>query len=371
MKEPTALQLGWSMAVLYGPIRPPSTATDQLPTEHELDVLGRIDFELHRMGCLLDQLVANPDPVAVVSDTDAAKQALADAWAATSDSEAMTARRSRLDDALKTLNKQILSGLACVGSDVELAYQLGRSLRDTVALPWLKNHASRNDDEIIEGLKAQLGRRRVATMQQWLATLTPQFPAHTTAIVSTSLGRWSDLADAGLTSSLARRGTTDELATQMCSHLLPQGDVWMEVLTGDRSADGLLSPEGYVAAGEATLSRTSRIVLRILRHYWFALLILAVALAATLYVSARYLGGAGRVWTQIAAIAGSLGITARGIGSAMSRMAKSAERPIFGLEQEDVMAWTITSLPEVRLTGRGVRRLRRSGVAPSVGLGHL
>jgi hypothetical protein len=106
-------------------------------------------------------------------------------------------------------------------------------------------------------------------------------------------------------------------------------------------------------------------------HYWVALLVLAIALAAILFISAKYLGGAAKVWTQIAAIATSLGVTARGIGSGVARLSTSAERPIYQAEKLDAMAWSVTTLPRVDLNRQGVRTLRRAGILQSSSLGRL
>ena len=131
-----------------------------------------------------------------------------------------------------------------------------------------------------------------------------------------------------------------------------------------------MSPEGLVAAGEAALGRTARIVKRIVVHYWFALLILAAALAGVLYVSATYLGGAAKVWTQIAAVAGALGVTTKGIGSAMARLYADAEKPIFSLEENDAKAWAVTTIPaNLKVSIRGVHALRRNGIPPSGPMG--
>jgi hypothetical protein len=283
-------------------------------------------------------------------------------------------RRNALRKELRTANVTFLEGLACSGPEVELAYQVGRTLRDTSNLPLLENHGPRNADELTEGLLVQLSGRRIATLQQWLATLAPQFPAHAAAVVSASVGRWSDLAGVALDGNRPgklSKGTDGSFAKAMAEFLLPQGDVWLQLLAGTRSADGLLSPEGYVAAGESSLRRSTKIVMKVLRHYWVALVVLAAALGAILLLSGLYLGGAGKVWTQIAAIATSLGVTAKGIGSTTSRLAKEAEAPIFGLEKEDAMAWAVTALPPAQLSPRGVLIMRKAGVAPSGPLGRI
>jgi hypothetical protein len=55
----------------------------------------------------------------------------------------------------------------------------------------------------------------------------------------------------------------------------------------------------------------------------------------------------------------------------MARLAAEAEQPVFAMAEEDAMAWAITTMPAVDLTSRGVRRLRKAGVAPSSSLGRV
>jgi hypothetical protein len=269
-------------------------------------------------------------------------------------------------DKLADLNLQLLDGMAAAEPETELAYELGRSLRDTANPP----------ADLTSGtaeLARQLAWGRISRIQEWLATLSPQFPPHAASIVSRSIGFWSELAGVTVSASKTRLkdDTSEEFAKKMRAYLLPQGDLWLLLLVGTRPTAGLLSPEGYVAAGEAALRRSTRIVRKVLQHYWVVLAVLAVALAVVLYLAVTYLGGAAKVWTSIAAIAASLGISAQSIMSATGRIAAEAERPVIGLEEEDAMAWAITTMPRANLTARGVRQLRRAGIAPSASLGEV
>src|SRR5258708_39425537 len=107
------------------------------------------------------------------------------------------------------------------------------------------------------------------------------------------------------------------------------------LLTGARSPSGMRSPEGYVAAGEMALHRSAAIVRGVPRRFGVALLIAAAALAGILYLSVNNLGGAAKVWTAIAAIGGSLGVSARTITSATSRLTAEAERTVLALTVQD------------------------------------
>jgi hypothetical protein len=343
-----ALQAGWTMAVLYGNIQSPQPGSRQLPTVHELLPDERRQVELARLRHLLTRMAQLPEFAG-------------SSLSATLD--VLGASEARLEE----INLAILKALAATSPETELAYQLGRSLHDTVTPP-------RDSGELSAELSGRLARGRVAKLQEWLATLSSRFPQHAAAIVATSVGRWSDFAMATISTSTKTRladKDSSAAAEAMADYLLPQGDLWLMLLTGARSVTGLLSPEGYAAAGEAALRRSARIVRGILRHYWFAWLILAVVTASLLYLSIRYLGGAAKVWTSIGTLAGSLGISARSITAKTAHLTAEAERPVFAIAEEDAMAWAITTLPPVKLTLSGVRRLKKAGIAPPSDLGRI
>lgn len=349
-----ALYAGWTMAVLYGAIQaPPAGDVTQLPTTHELQPDQRRVLELKRLSHLLAQLAIRPGVEGSGLPTGV---------------PAGDADVTALRDTLPALNLTILEALAVTGPEVELAYELGRSLRDTANPP--PEREAPHDP----ALARQLSRGRVAKLQEWLATLATQFPQHTAAIVATSLGRWSEFAAVTVQArkpGLKKGQATTSVAATMCDYLLPQGDLWLMVLTGARSTSGLLSPEGYVAAGELALHRSAAIVRQIIRRYAAELLIVAAALGGVIYLAVNNLGGAARVWTTIGAVGGSLGISGGTITSATSRLTAEAERPVFAMAEEDAMAWAITTLPKVELNSRTVRRLRRAGIRPQESLGRI
>ena len=357
--EQLALEAGWTMAVLYGTIEPiPADKISGLRTANELLPADRRHLERDRLRHLLQSLAAMrdfagsglPTEVPALAEDDAARK-----------------------DALTSLNLAILCALAVTRQETQLAYELGRSLRDTANPP--------DQHPPALTLPRVFARDRIATIQGWLAELSsglPPYaelpsglPAQAAAVVAASLGRWSEFATvtAGASRARLKNGDRTTLAETMDRYLLRQGDLWLMLLTGARSTSGLLSPDGYVAAAELALRRSAAIVRRILRRYWPALLIGALALGAVLYLAVAYLGGAAKVWTSIGAIAGSLGITAQTVASTIKRLAAEAERPVFLLAEEDVMAWAITTMPPLRLGPRQVRQLRRAGIAPTSSLG--
>jgi hypothetical protein len=358
------------MAVLFGHLQGTQGTPSQLPTEHELPENQRLRLELARLQVLLNNLgPASPAAATTIATftvpTTTAKWIERSSGRPSTDTEIAKAEKD-LRAALLAFNTELLVDLAKASREFELAYELGRSLRVTVNPPV-------NADNQENALTAQLDRGRVAKLQEWLLMLAPNLPGISSTVVSTSLGRWSDFSttvfDDKSPGSLRGGETPQSVADNMLKALLPQGDVWLDLLSGATTTDGLLTPEAYVAAGEAALGRTARIVKRIALHYWYALSAVGAAVGGAMWLATAYLGGAGKVWTQIAAIAAGLGVSGKGIVSAVVRLSRAAEQPIFALEERDAMAWMITTLPRVNLDNQGVRALRRSGIARSSPLG--
>jgi hypothetical protein len=385
---PLAVDIGWTMAVLFSTMREPfpqarPTVEDRLPTEHELAPADRRALEIGRVNTLLNQLAE------LLNDS-------------LPQSGVPNVQADCDDKALTQTNLVILEWLAREGREFGIAYQLGRSLRDTADPPLrpAEPSAGKEQQEFAarvtslktapsggggmpaedraksewaarDALVKQLSRARVSTLQDWLSAVMPDLPPDSGAIVSASIGRWGDLVNAifdpnspGRLRRFKGRSELD-VAGELTTSLLRQGDAWINLLVGAESSQGLLTPEGDVAAGEAALGRTARIVKRIAAHYWFLLVIMAAALGGVLYFAASGIGGAGRAWTQIGAVASTLGLTYKGIANAALRISKQAEKPIFGLEKIDAMAWAVTTIPaEIKLDFRGTRELRRTGVFP-------
>jgi hypothetical protein len=463
-----ALYAGWTMAVLYGsiPAGPPGRPPE-LPTVHELAPGARRNLELTRLRHLLTGLLPRFASMRYLDQIP------------TGDAPEDEQLRA---STLELLNVAIMTALTGAPAEVELAYELGRSLRDTANPPdapqpavadqpgppvsepaqppdaseepvreeiqleevqlaevdleeYGRGHVDLVEVEVVEidlaevpgapeapeapeqaiadepeepanpprpaapqpaaqqrrepvgsahappdPVAYQLSHERIAKLQEWLAILSDKFPDLTTAVVAGSLGRWSDFAAVTLgtgagtrpvRSGLKRGSARTPVEDGMRSYLLPQGDVWLMLLIGEETTSGLLTPEGYVAAGEAALHRSGVIARGVIRHYWAAFLVIAAALAGILYLSLTYLGGASQVWTSIAAIGGSVGAAAQTVASRSARLAAEAGKPVFQMSEEDAMAWAITTLPAASFTFRGVRRLRRAGIPPTSSLGRF
>jgi hypothetical protein len=271
-----ALYAGWTMAVLDGLDRDPISPTGppELPTVPELPGPQRLLVELGRLRRLVECLAKLPG-CADLSTSALAAQADDPVPARPAASPPAPAPPADFKTRLRDFHLSLLKALAAAGLELELAYELGRSLRYTVDPPTDSQHKG------AQALAWQFDRARIAKLQGWLAALAAGFPSQEVAtIVSASLGRWSDFAalTVGTPSTTPRIGQKDDFVKQMEDYLLRQGDIWLMFLVGVRSTAGLVSPEGYVSAGEAALRRSARIVRGVLAHYWGALFVLAAAL---------------------------------------------------------------------------------------------
>ena len=349
-----ALYAGWTMAVLYGNLQDQPDDIPELRTVNELQPPQRRELELARLQHLLEELSCVP----AIRPADLT--AKVPRGAAVADA---------LSPSLTDLHLAILEALTASPPDTLLAYQLGRSLRDTVNPPLQQPDASK---PAVPALVRQFGRKRIATMQEWLATLAGQLPPHAASVVATSLGRWSEFAGVTVgTPSQLKRHDRATIETTMCQYLLPQGDTWLMLLTGARPTAGLLSPEAYVAAAEEALHRSAVTVRQVLKHYWLAAIIIAAAVGGLLYLVLSNLAGASLVWSSIATVGGGAGLSVNAITSTTRKLAVEAGAPVFAMAEEDAMAWAVTTMPKLDLSRRGIRKLRKAGIAPPTTLGRI
>lgn len=348
-----ALEAGWTIALIHDPpdFHPLKRA---LPSEHELPVAARVKVELDRLAALLVQLgsVAGVATAKLVASVDAMRSS----W------DVGTSKAADLDERLQGLNFAVIETLAGTGRTVSLAYSFGRSLRATVALS-----SSLGENTKQERLKIEFGAGRIATLQAQLRVLAPLLGADAASIVGTSLAWWAALTRAAfdpLVPGRIRRGHGDATAERLCHALLRQGDAWIDLLTGSQSTEDLMTPEGYVRAGEVAAARAARLLWQTVRHYWPLALLVALGTAAVIYFAIHDLQDAAKILTEIGAVGAALGITSAGLASTAGRLAKSGMRPIYEIAENDAKAWAITMLPNVPLTRRAVANLRRLGIPP-------
>jgi len=367
------------MGTLYALPPPVPHSQSELPTVDALSLPDRVDVELARISGILARLSAALATVGRRLPADASS--LVKVWSPlsgpaattneiTTTTAALNERYSALRRAVFHLHVQLLEGLAAGPGGLDGAYELGLWLQHTA-------HPSQLSDgdgtvSASDVLCRALSRERVTGIQRRLRTYAADLPDDSAAVVSQSLGKWAGffatVVDGGAR-ALRSPGDPEEVAREMTAFLAPQGDLWLRVLSGEERTDGLLSAESEAAGAEAALHRARRLVAKVAWHYAPALAVLLAALGGIVFLAQADLGGAGRVWTEIAAIASALGVSTRGIGAATGRLVREGTAPLVRSADVDAKAYAVTTLPGVRLRPRAVGRLRRSGIGPSSRLG--
>lgn len=342
--EQLAIHVGWTMALLYQralalPDDPAQATAVQgalvTASYDSYDPEQYTDLEIRRLHHLLKRLSTYPafDGIDLPDDVSAVKPAT----------------EGQLNkEQLNELNIELLGAFSAAGAGIETAYHLGHSLRNTVSPPVDTN--DRQSVRPTDQLARQLSRSRISYIQQLLAILAPQVPDHAAAIVSASIGRWHEVGSVTLTQFPLRKGVRqDDLARQLALYLRPQGNLWLLLLVVHQSTTGLRA--------------SANVVRRVLQRYMRVFVSVAVLLGAALYLIVTNTSGATSVVITIAAVVGSLGISAKGIVSVLGTLfAKDTQQPILRHGVEDAMSEVITIIPPIFLTHRQERRLRRAGV---------
>jgi len=344
---PTAVQLalhaGWTMAVLFGS---ESGTSEQvwpfLPSLTVLPPMERRPLELRRLERLLSSLSARPECAGPLPRIDIAGLSALDT--------------PGFHEEIAEVHRSVLTGLSVATAEVELAYELGHQLNATTFYSaWAVNRPGENEATV---MVAQLDPGRIEKLQARLSTLAADLPAHVATIVAASLGVWSEYASVALGPAYLVRENPPpaHVVTAMKQKLAPQGELWLTLLTSANPTAGL---------------RISRqVVNRVLRRNGLVLVIPAALLAVALYLIFTFTSGVAAVLTALAAIAGSLGLSARGIGSLVGTLfIRDTDNPVFRRGEENAMVSDITTIPRLGLSARGVRRIRRFGIKPDSGVG--
>lgn len=156
--------------------------------------------------------------------------------------------RDDFREAVYGLYRGIRAQLTGSSPAAALGFGLGRMLADTVLLP------SSCEPQV---LGDQFGKYRLAHAFDWLDDLDTRLPAHSAAAVRASLREWEQWV-------AARRrpdGKIDpaKVDKHVTRTLRKQGELWRQLLTGERMADQLLDGRAYVGAAASLLANSRRI----------------------------------------------------------------------------------------------------------------
>jgi hypothetical protein len=309
-----AFAMGWQVASLYRPEQRGTAvpaSEDDLPSTARLSEadllergLQRVQVAIHGLTEVVEHAgVALPDVGRLRNELTAAHDA--------------DARRA----VILKLHLQLGSVLAAADFRLGKAYGLGRALADTCRNPGSA-----------EELRAELADARVASLVAWLDDLASAFPPHAGHAVRQSVRAWHVWAGGG------------QIDAATWPLLRRQGELWRSLLTGEKRGQDMLEIDNYLDAAERVARHGRTIALRFLRR--FPILTAIVALL--------FLGGAALIVIQsssasvvagLGSILAAVGLTWRGIGDTVGKLAAKLEPPLWGAELDTAITHAITLVP--------------------------
>ena len=137
-----------------------------------------------------------------------------------------------------------------------------------------------------------------------------------------------------------------------------QVQLWRALLTGEKAAKDVLHADDLVSVSAKTMGRLAHAIGNGLKQAKLAAMLLGGAAVALVAIGATLItqGGSGGDVAGVTALVGSLGLTWKGLGSTIGRGLAKLEQPVWDAEVDEVIAASITLLPEPP-TQRPKRRL--------------
>lgn len=315
-----AFALGWQMAELYRPdtrTRAAPAAREDLPGLSRLSDAERAEISLMQIDAALAKLADVLEKARVTVDTRPLHECLEGA-------DVDSAARAY---AVRKLHVELLGAFTAADFKLGKAYGLGRSLADTCRTP-----------VSAPTLLAEFSPHRIAKLRGWLDDLASALPAHAGRSVSISLDNWAKYL----------RPIPGQAGQQTPERALPglrrQGQLWRALLSGEKAGQDMLVMEDYLKAASGLFATTSKIVRQLLRRF---LLVSIVALALLVAgVLVLFLGtSSGSIVAGATSILAGLGLTWKGVGSALGTLGAKAEQHLWGAELDEAICDAITLLP--------------------------
>jgi hypothetical protein len=334
---PVAFALGWQMAELFrpNPDEPASGGSSGI----DLPGIGALAREERRALGVQQVAVALAKLSARVS---AVGQELPDASELRVPEHKPATDEERRDRVLEC-HKKLLRTLTAADFRLGKAYGLGRALADTTRGP-----------VTLDSLKVRFGHWRIEQLCGSLLDLSTAFPPHAAHAVVSSMQRWREyVADE------KDEKPWVQARSEHRRRLRRQGERWRTLLSAERLATQTLTIDQYVGAGRKLFARTRRLLWTVLwRSFPWLLPVVGLVGAAGWYALAHW-HRTGGVIASLAAAAGALGVTWKGIGSSLGAAVGQLERPLWGAEVDEAVAEALTKLPEPDASG--LRRILPGG----------
>jgi hypothetical protein len=190
------------------------------------------------------------------------------------------------------------------------------------------------------GLGEQLNRLRYETYsttlfaQPWVAAmlvaldgLSTALPPHAARAVAMSIRRWSALETAPPTSEV----------------LLPaQCDLWRTVLAGEKKGTEMLEPQNYLDAAERLGQKLREMGLSVLKRFPFLVGAIAVLFVGGIVLLIVGSSAGTTAVAGISAVLAAFGLTWKGVGGALGKLAGKIEAPLWGGELDGAITDAIT-----------------------------
>jgi hypothetical protein len=258
------------------------------------------------------------------------------------------ADRDAFTQRIADLHEDLLVRLCAVDASLGKAYGLGRSLAETVLLPWLagkRDHSAPPaagdgqppDPDAV--YKTQFGTHRLENLYGWLADLKSLLPDHSAYAVSWSLQQWAQWV---------KETASPTAEPSAGAALRRQGEQWRALLSGERLAKDLLTALDYVDAAKGLSAGLGRAIGAFVVRYKGTVVITVVALLAVVggvVAAAVATGNASVLLAGITALFGAVGGW-RGVNSTLGKGLRTLEPYLWASELDRAIADRIVLLPD-------------------------
>jgi hypothetical protein len=168
----------------------------------------------------------------------------------------------------------------------------------------------------------------VAGLISSLDSLSSAFAAHASRSVANSLDVWANLKTWPGNETL----------------LSAQGELWRSLLSGEKKGTEMLEPKNYLDAAGQVAAQLRAVALATLKPFagLVVLIVVLLALGAWLLVESSH---GGNTVAGLLSVLSAVGLTWKGIGGAVGKLAGKLEAPIWGAELDMAIKDAITLVP--------------------------
>ncbi len=165
---------------------------------------------------------------------------------------------------------------------------------------------------------------QVLAVLTYLDDLSTALPPHAARSVANSIRRWQQNG----------AGADQAQLTAQCR-------LWRTIIAGDKKATEVLEPQNYLDAAKQLSVRLHAIAWSVLREYWFlVVVVLLLFVGGVLLVALPDQGGS--TVAGLSTVIAAFGLTWKGIGGTVGKLAGKLEAPLWGAEVDDAVTDAIT-----------------------------